>query len=47
MTFFGKEVKKYRVKKNKEIDDIKIQAKKNKNLNTVKVVWVYVHSRDK
>lgn len=47
MTFFGNDVKKYKVRKNRETDDIKIHAKKNKNLNTVKVVWLYVHSRDK
>jgi hypothetical protein len=47
MTFFGKEVKKYIVRKNKEIDEIKIHAKKNTNLNTVKVAWLYVHSIEK
>jgi hypothetical protein len=35
------------MRKNKEIDDIRIHAKKNITLNTVKVAWLYVHSRDK
>ena len=47
MTFFGNDVKKYNMRKNKEIDDIRIHAKKNITLNTVKVAWLYVHSREK
>ena len=36
ITFFGNEVKKYNVKKNNEIPEIKIHAKKKNNLANVK-----------
>ena len=36
ITFFGNEVKKYNVKKNNEIPEIKIQVKKKNNLAYVK-----------